>query len=120
MPVTVLRLTRHALADTPEQPGPQRLALQRIYGPDVQIVEISETVQDAARVAALISEYHADVLEAVLPLPLVAACLDPRTGVGVPVIRAVMDRELQPSGEPLFTFRGYERILRITIETEPL
>lgn len=110
----VLRLTRHEV-----QPA-QVAELRRLYGPDVEIVTVSETVQDAARARELVREHGADVLEAVLPLPLLAQAVDPKSGVGVPVIRAVMDREQRSETEVNFVFRSYEKVKRIVVETDPL
>lgn len=109
----VLRLTRHTAS--PEQ----LTELARIYG-DIEVAEVSETVPDAARVKELVAEHCVDVLEAVLPLPLLAQCVDPRNGVGIPVIRAAMSRALDDSGNATFTFSHYEKVNRVVVETERL
>lgn len=76
----ILRLTRHAAV-------PQQVVdLQRIYGTDVEIIEVSETVPHAARVIELAQEHSADVIEAVLPFPILADLLK---STSVPVIRAI-------------------------------
>lgn len=114
MAVRVLRLTRHEAS--PEQVE----ALRRAFGEDVEVVQVSETVAGAAVVKALVQAHGADVLEAVLPLPLLAEVCDPERGVGVPVIRAVMDREVLPDGSVAFRFRAYERVKRVVVDTGPL
>lgn len=104
----ILRLTRHA-----EQPA-QLADLQRIFGEDLEIVQVPKTVADAAEVKALVTEHTASVLEAVLPLPILADVVNPRNGVAVPVIRAITVRTprlndeseqvMDERGEPLFDF----------------
>ncbi len=111
---TILRLTRHPASEE------QLAELKRIFGSDSKIVEISETVSGSARVRELVEENGATVLEAVLPLPILAEVINPRTGVTVPVVRAVMDRELQEDGTAIFKFSHYERILKIEVQTERL
>lgn len=110
----VLRITRHPASED------QLKELQRIFGADVEIVEVSETVSGAARVAELVKENEASVLEAVLPLPILAEVINPRTGVTIPVIRAVMNRELKEDGTATFTFSHYEKVLKIEVQTERL
>lgn len=112
--IRVLRLTRHEAS--PEQVE----ALRCAFGKDLEIVQVSETVAGAAAIKALVQAHGADVLEAVLPLPLLAEVCDPERGVGVPVIRAVMDREVLPDGSVAFRFRVYERVKRVVVDTEPL
>jgi len=109
----ILRLTRHAVSEK------QLADLRRIFG-EVEIVEVSETVPNAERVRELLEEAEAEVLEAVLPLPLLAEVLNPRLGITVPVIRAVMNREVGKDGSATFEFSHYEKILKVLIETECL
>ncbi len=114
----VLRLTRHTA--TPEQ----ETELRRIYGrpgESLEIVEISETVPDAARVKALVAEHGADVLEAVLPMPILADLTNPRTGLTVPLIRAITRRELSEDGtKTAFAFSHYEKVIKVEVLTERL
>lgn len=110
----ILRLTRHPASEE------QLVELKRIFGSDLEIVDISETVSGAARVRELVEENGATVLEAVFPLPILAEVINPRTGVTIPVIRAVMDRELKEDGTAVFNFSHYERILKIEVQTERL
>ncbi len=114
MAETILRLTRHPAEEA------QISVLQRAFGGDCKIVEVSETVPNVERVKELVCEHHATVLEAVLPIPLLQAALNSRNGVGVPIIRAVMERELRDGEEAVFRFKQYEHVLRIEIVTEPL
>lgn len=111
----ILRLTRHPAV-------PEQLAeLTRIYGAEAEVVEHSETVPSVERVKEILAGHSADVLEAVLPLPLMAQCLDPKNGVGIPVIRAITVRELQPDGTKVdFRFSHYERIVKVEVVTERL
>lgn len=106
----ILRLTRHSASDI------QIAELKRIYGADIEIVEISETVPGAARVSELVEEQGADVLDAVLPVPILSEVINPRTGVKIPVIRASMNRELAEDGSVTFTFSHYEQVLKVEVQ----
>ena len=65
----ILRITRHATQSA------QLADLQRIYGSDVEVVQVAETVADAAAVKGLVETHAPDVLEAVLPHGcLILAC----------------------------------------------
>ncbi|MEK7227329.1 MAG: hypothetical protein AAB641_00325 [Patescibacteria group bacterium] len=109
----ILRLTRHAIAPD------QLVELHRIYGNEVEIVEISETVPNVAHVVELIQERSADVVEAVLPLPLMSELL--KIVGEVPVIRAITRREINAAGEKAqFVFDHYERIVRVEVVSERL
>jgi hypothetical protein len=110
---TVLRLTRH------EPEASQLAELQRLYGSDARIVTVSQTVANAAEVKALVADHAADVLEAVLPLPILAEVVSPR-GVQVPVIRAVMNRQVNGDGSATFTFDHYEKVVKVEVQTERL
>lgn len=114
MPRRVLRLTRH-----PAEPV-QVEALKKVLGEDVEIIEHSENVSDAARVRELVELYKPDVLEAVLPLPILSEVLNPRNEITIPVIRAVMDRQFGEDGvTATFTFQRYERVVKVELVTEP-
>lgn len=110
----ILRLTRHPAERA------QLLQLRRIYGENTEVVDVSETVSGVDRIKELIEEHKADVLEAVLPLPILAQCVDSRNGVNIPVIRASMSREQGADGSVVFRFSHYERVVKVTIETERL
>ena len=107
----ILRLTRHEASQA------QLAELRRIYGDDITVLNISETVPNSLRVRELVEEHGADVIEAVLPLPFLAEVL---RDVRIPVIRAVMRRELKDGGEVEFHFDHYERVLKIEVVTERL
>ena len=108
----IMRLTRH------DATAEQLAQLQRIYGSDIEVVKVSETVPNAARVVELAKEHSADVVEAVLPLPILADLLKLST---TPVIRAITRRELKEDGSKTeFVFSHYERYVRVVVETEPL
>jgi len=110
----VLRLTRHPAEEV------QKAELRRIFGADCVIVDHSETVPGVERVRELVREYQADVLEAVLPLPIMAEVVNPRTGVGVPVVRAITKRVISEDGEVSFPFQHYEKVLKVEVLTEQL
>jgi hypothetical protein len=108
----VLRLTRHPAGEE------QRAELCRIFGADCVIIDHSETVSGVERIAELVQEHQADVLEAVLPLPLMAQAVNPRAGVGVPVIRAITQRVIAEDGSASFPFQHYEKVLKVEVQTE--
>lgn len=110
----ILRITRHP-AD-----AAQIAALREIYGEDVAITDVAESV-GVARVLELAAEHAADVLDVVLPVNLLAELLGPR-GTTLPVIRAVMNRvPVSADGREVeFVFDHYERITRVVVETEVL
>lgn len=111
----ILRLTRHAATDE------QLTELRRIYGDQAEVSEVSETVPDAGRVKELVAEHGADVLEAVLPLPLLADVVHPKFGVQIPVIRAVTNRVIGEDGQKAtFVFSHYEGIKEVKIVVERL
>ncbi len=115
----VLRITRHPLA--PGQGEALRQAAWALLGcEDIEVQEHRETVQDAQEVLRLVEEAGASLLEAVLPIGLLAQVVGPLRERGVPVIRAVMAREVTPSGEATFTFLGYEVIERIEAVAHPI
>ena len=107
----VLRLTRHK--PTREQVN----ELVRIFGNGVTVINVSETVPNARRVAKLVKEHRADVLEAVLPIGLLAEVIKT---VKVPVIRAVMKRRLKADGSVEFVFDHYERVVKVEVIAERL
>lgn len=114
----ILRLTRHPVV-------PEQLAeLRRIFakpGEFLEIVEVSETVLDAARVKALVDEHGADVLEAVLPMPILADLTHPKSGLSVPLIRAITRRELSEDGtKTAFAFSHYEKVIKVEVLSERL
>jgi len=107
----ILRLTRH------EPTKEQCEELVRLFGNGIDVITVSETITDPRRVAELVETYKASVLEVVLPIGLLADVLKV---VDVPVIRAVMNREVKENGAVEFTFSHYERILKVEVVTERL
>ena len=123
MKATVLRLTRHEAG--PDQLAALKRAVARLMGVQeadlgLAVRQVSVTVLDVTDVVEMVKEAGVDVLEAVLPISILAQALPLLEEMGVPVIRAVMDRELQPDGTAKFNFRGYERLIRVIVEAEPL
>ncbi len=97
----------------------QRTELTRIFG-DMEIVEVDERVPDVERVKQLVMEHNADVLDAILPLKLIADLTHPKSGFSTPVIRAVTRREERAGQEPLFHFSHYEKYVRVEVVVEKL
>jgi hypothetical protein len=110
----ILRLTRHEAEPT------QLAELYRLFGKEAEIIQISETVPGIERVRELVREHQADVLEAVLPPPLMAEATNARIGVGVPVIRAITKRVVAEDGSVSFPFQHYEKVLKVEVVTERL
>lgn len=125
---TVLRITRHAML--PGQEEALRKVVSKLFGvknPTVIVVNEAVDVKDANQIIELAEKHKATVLEVVLPPNLLMDLLNliQTKKLDLPVIRAITERELVPNpegGEPkaIFHFRGYERIKRLVIETEPL
>ncbi|HIQ02578.1 MAG TPA: hypothetical protein EYH30_10750 [Anaerolineales bacterium] len=119
--VVVVRITRHA-------PQPAQIeALRRLYGDDVQIVTVQETMPTdprdfVTRFDEIAAGAGADIVEAVLPIQLLAAALQRSEFVrrGGRVIRAVMNRTVLPNGEVRFDFDHYEEVVKVEIVTIPL
>jgi len=108
----ILRITRHPV-------GEEQIAeLKRIYGSDLEIVEVAEQV-DAAKVKQLIEEYVPDVLEATLPMSMVAELTGPK-GISIPLIRAKMRREEQEGDPTIFHFEHYLLVKKVEVVTEVL
>jgi len=115
----VIRITRH-------EPAVEQIeALQTIFGPDVDISTVSETLPSEPREAVKRFDElakDADVVEAVLPINLLEAVLkfsefSKRGGL---LIRAVMNREVREDGKIEFTFDHYEIIEKVEVVTQPL
>lgn len=87
---------------------------------ELEVVQVSKAVGGFDEVLALVTKYEARVLEAVLPLPLLAQLLPALNELNVPVLRAVMDRIIEPDGTVRFEYLRYERIRKIHVEVEPL
>jgi hypothetical protein len=115
----IIRITRH------EPEAVQLAELNRIFGQDVAVSTVNETLPSEAKAAvARFDELaaEANAVEAVLPANLLEAVLkfsafSKRGGV---VVRAVMNRTANPDGSAVFTFDHYERVLEVKIVTERL
>lgn len=110
----ILRLTRHAASEI------QLCELRRIFGDDCEVIDVRKKNIRANLVRELVDKYQATILEVVLPLSILSEVINPQTGVSVPVIRAVMKRELPAKGPAIFTFLRYEKVVTVEIRTEPL
>ena len=86
-----------------------------------QVIEHDQIVSDAKEVLNLIKKHRATVVEAVLPLPILAELMNPLINRSdVPIIRAVMEKTLGRLGEEAYTFKHYERILKVEVQVEEL
>ena len=118
----VLRVTRHSEM-TSEQADALQAAVTKLTseeGPH-DVVLHSETVKDAAEILSLTESSGAAVVEAVLPPAILADLTNPRiNSVGVPVIRAQMDRVVDESGQATFAFNHYEKVVKVEVLVEAL
>ncbi len=87
---------------------------------DVEILEVSRTVGTPEEVVALVEETGARALEAVLPLGLLAGAVPALQRRGIPVLRALMERDLHEDGFASFRFTGYELVERVEVVTRRL
>lgn len=121
-PIRVLWLSRHALTRE------QLEALKRIYGDDVIIKHVTESVTDWAEVVRYGDD--CDVLGVVLPQKLLMDLVNPRNN-SKPVIRAnstfiptgkkVVNKATgQLEDERKFTFLGWKLVKRFVLEEEDL
>ena len=117
--IKLIRLTRHET-----QPS-QDSEIQRIWGPDVHIKQISESLptdlRDAVNRFDEIAE-DADVVEAVLPINLVEAILkfSQFSRHGKAIVRAITERKVDDEGNVSFDFLHYEKIIKVETITERL
>lgn len=123
----IIRLTRHEATDQQAQ------ELRRIWhsqfghagDSDPEIATINETLPtDGRQVVARFDELAdgANLVEAVLPIGLLQAVVERSQFVrgGGIILRAIMERTLDGSGGATFSFVGYERIVRVLVETQRL
>lgn len=115
----IIRLTRHE----PEQA--QLSELDRIFGQDVTVLTVNETLPaDSKAAVARFDELVAgvDVVEAVLPPNLLEGILKFSlfSKRGGQVIRAAMNRTVTADGSATFVFDHYERVVEVRIVTERL
>ena len=121
MATKIMRLTRHDASPA------QRADLLRIFGDDAEIIKVNATLPDDPHEAvdyfdSLIDEHEADVVEVVLPIRLLSAIFEYSQfqAVGGRIINAVTDRELLPSGRPVFTFNHYIELVHVEANIEEL
>lgn len=122
---SIIRLTRHEADDT------QSDALRKIWYmefsrngiEEIEIDTISEKLPADPRQA--INRFDeltagAQIVEAVLPINILQAVMEHSSFVnnGGIIVRAVMIRILDDSGNAQFVFDGYERIVKVVIETQ--
>lgn len=115
----VVRITRHEAEEA------QISELQRIYGTEVEVVTINESMPTNSREFTVrFDELAADAIavEAVLPLNLMEAALKftQFCKSNGQIIRSVMNREVDDEGNAIFTFDHYERVMKVEIVTEAL
>lgn len=119
--IKVLRITRH------DADGIQTEALVRaarlLKGADEEPVEVTQhgaTVTGADEVLELVKQHGAQVVEAVLPIGLLAQVVPALKEQGVPLLRAVMLRQVDDAGQASFTFDHYELVERVEVVTRRL
>ena len=115
----VVRLTRHAASDT------QLKELQRIFGDDIKVEQISESLPTDTREAVKRFDEIADgtdVVELVLPINLIEAILkfSDFSKNGGTLIRAITERSMDDEGNVTFSFSYYEKIIKVETITERL
>lgn len=119
----IVRLTRHEADDA------QAEALRAVWrietgNSDIpEIATIAETLPGDPRQAVLRFDelvQHAQVVEAVLPINLLQAVMEHSQFAksGGIIVRARMERTLNGSGGATFAFVGYERVIRVLVETQ--
>lgn len=120
MTTKILWLSRHAMTDE------QEAALRNKFPNGIEIIPHRDQVKNWKEVADLGKD--CDVLAVVLPPTILGELVNPRNN-SKPVIRAVSSQcavgtVVNPAtGEEeiqyAFQFQGWQRVLRISIETEP-
>lgn len=115
----IIRLTRHKT-----QPA-QDAEIQRIWGPEADVIQVSESLpMDSREAVSRFDEIavDADVVEAVLPIGLIEAILkfsnfSKERGI---VVRAITNRTQDAEGNVSFDFSHYEKIIKVETVTEQL
>jgi hypothetical protein len=118
MQTKIVRITRH------EADAQQLTELSRIYG-EIDVLSVNESLPGDAKSAVIRFDEivtGAEVVEAVLPVNLLEAILKFSAFAknGGSVIRAVMNRTTDSSGNALFTFSHYEKVVKVEVVTERL
>ena len=115
----ILRLTRHEV-----QPH-QLEDLNRIFGDDIEISQVSESLPSDSRAAVKRFDEIAEgfeVIEAVLSINLIEAVLkfSEFSKRGGTLIRAITERNDDGAGNVTFDFSHYEKIIKVETITERL
>ena len=115
----LIRLTRHETQPT------QNAEIKRIWGKDVKVTQVSESLPSDSREAVKRFDeiaQEADVVEAVLSINLIEAVLkfsefSKRGGV---IIRAITNRKQIDPKTVEFIFSHYEKMIEVQTITERL
>lgn len=109
----LLWLSRHVPTDK------QVDVLKEKFGADLEIVEVSKSVANAAEVVALRDSVGAEEMVVVLPPAILADLTNPRTNLGQKPIRAVMNR-IENGDTFEFVFDRFERVEKVEVISSPL
>ena len=93
MKAKVLRLTRHPLQEGQDQ-ALREAASVLLGAEDIEVVQLSETVSSGEEVVALVEETGAQLLEAVLPIGLLAQVVGPLRAVSYTHLTLPTNREV--------------------------
>ena len=115
----IIRLTRHAASEA------QMKDLQRIFGPGIEVHQVSESLPPDPRHAVQRFDQIVDganVVEAVLSINLIEAILkfSEFSKRGGTLIRAITKRNDDGAGNVTFDFLHYEKLIKIETVTERL
>ena len=111
-PMKVLRISRH-------EPTPEQLAeLKRLYGDDVVIHHVSTVINNEEHLRELVRMFEPNVIEAVLPLWLLALLLN-NVAEGRPVVRPIFHR-VSSGGVAESKFTHYMQIVKLDVVTRKL
>lgn len=115
----IIRLTRHEASET------QMKDLQRIFGPDIEVHQVSESLPPDTRGAVQRFDEiadGADIVEAVLSINLIEAILkfSEFSKRGGTLIRAITERNDDGAGNVTFDFLRYEKLIKVETVIEQL
>ncbi len=113
--VKIIRLTRHPLQGG-QLDALREVARQLLGDDNIVVVQHEGTIGATDEVLALVRQHGASLVEAVLPLGLLAGVVPALQGRNIPVVRAIMARTVE-NGEALFRFEGYELIEAVDVRT---
>lgn len=106
----ILWLSRHSANNK------QIKELEEVFNDTVDIIKVSATIQTPREVKDLMAKFKCDDVVAVLPLSMLAKM----TNIGIRPLRAVMSRELDNQGEPVFHHEYFERIFDVNVVSRSL